>query len=107
MTKMLDAPRFSGPFGSRCLHVVARRINDARDSAGFGRETRDARSDAVLSRSDAPPVRTNEAGFLKEAGLYRERVDLEIGRASERGARWWTRRLVRLYEDAGMVRFDK
>ena len=49
----------------------------------------------------------NEAGFLKASGLYRAQVDVEIGKASARGARWWSRRLIRLYEDARLVRLDK
>jgi hypothetical protein len=68
---------------------------------------RDATSDTTLNRSDAHPAEINAVGFLKVAGRYRERVDVEIGKASERGARWWSRRLVQLYEDAGLVRLDK
>jgi hypothetical protein len=34
-------------------------------------------------------------------------VDLEIGRASEHGARWWSRRLVEVFEEAGLVRLDR
>jgi len=68
---------------------------------------RDATSDAALNRSDAPLVKMNEVGFLKALGCYRELVDVEISRASEHGARWWSRRLVELYEEAGLVRLDK
>jgi len=49
----------------------------------------------------------HEAEFLKTLGLYRELVDLEIGRASEYGARWWSRRLVEMSEEAGLVRLDE
>jgi hypothetical protein len=47
------------------------------------------------------------AGVSKALALYRKLVDLEIGRASEHGARWWTRRLVEAYEEAGLVHLDK
>jgi hypothetical protein len=62
---------------------------------------RDAASDAALNPSDAHPL-----GVLT-ARRYRERVDVEIGKASERRARWCSRRLVQLYEDAGLVRLDR
>jgi hypothetical protein len=107
MTKMLDMFRPSGPCGGRCAHVVARPVTDFPDSAGFKGGMRDATSDSASSRSDAPLVKMNEAGFLKAFGLYRERVDVEISKASEYGARWWSRRLVELYEEAGLVRLDK
>ena len=61
-----------------------------------------SRSPHVVTR----PVELNVVEFLK-ARRYRERVDEEIGKASERGARWWSRRLVQLYEAAGLVRLDK
>jgi hypothetical protein len=70
-------------------------------SPSLRRGVSDAASDAALSQSDAHPF-----GVLT-ARLYRERVDVEIRKASERGARWWSRRLVQLYEDAGLVRLDK
>ena len=46
-------------------------------------------------------------GFLKGLHAYREMVDVEIGRASEGGARWWSRRLVEASAEAGLVRLDK
>jgi hypothetical protein len=107
MTKMFDMGRSSGPCGDHSQHVVARPVTGVPDSAGFRRGTCDATSDSALNRSNAQPLKMNEVGFLKVAGRYRERVDIEIGKASERGARWWSRRLVQLYEDAGLVRFDK
>jgi len=55
----------------------------------------------------ARPVTLNEVGFMKALGHYRERVDIEIRRASEHGARWWTRRLVEVCEEAGLVRLEK
>jgi hypothetical protein len=77
-------------------------IHTARPSSPrLRRGVSDAAHDAALSWSDAPPL-----GVLT-ARRYRERVDVEICKASERGARWWTRRLVQLYEDAGLVRLDK
>jgi hypothetical protein len=77
-------------------------IDMARPSSpGFRREVADAGSDAASNWSDAHPL-----GVLM-ARRYRERVDVEISKASERGARWWSRRLVQLYEDAGLVRFDE
>jgi hypothetical protein len=97
MTKMLDMARPSSPSLGRCPQVVARPGTDVCDSAGFRRRV----SDAALSRSDAHPL-----GILTTR-RYRERVDVEIRKASERGARWWSRRLVQLYEDAGLVRLDK
>jgi hypothetical protein len=81
MTKMIDIVRPSSPSLRRGLS--------------------DAASDAALSRSDAHPL-----GVLT-ARRYRERVDIEIRKASEGGARWWSRRLVQLHEDAGLVRLDK
>ena len=55
-----------------------------------------------------PPrlVKLNEGGFSKTFAIYPELVDFEIGRASENGARWWSRRLVEAYEEAGLVRLD-
>ena len=107
MGELLDMTRPPGQCGGCCLHVVARRVTDDRDCAGFGRGMREATSDAASNRSDAPPVKMNDVGFLKALGRYRELVDLEIGRASEHGSRWWSRRLVQVYEEAGLVRLDK
>ena len=45
-------------------------------------------------------------GFLKGLHAYREMVELEVHRASEYGARWWTRRLVEMAQEAGLVRLD-
>src|SRR5437016_1293743 len=104
---MLDMARSPGSCGTRCLHVVARRVTDVPDSAGFRGGMRDATSDAASNRRDAHLVKMKEVGFLRVVGRYRERVDVEIGKASERGARWWSRRLVQLYEDVGLVRLDK
>jgi hypothetical protein len=69
--------------------------------SSLSREVSDAASDGVLSWSDEHPF-----GVLT-ARRYRERVDVEISKASERGARWWSRRLVQFYENAGLVRLDK
>lgn len=33
-------------------------------------------------------VRMSEVGFVKALRRYRERVDVEIGKAPEHGARW-------------------
>ena len=107
MTKMLDMACHPGPCGSHCPHVVARPVTDVPGYAGFRRGMGEATSDPASNRSDAPRVKMNEVGFLKAIGLYRERVDVEIGKASEHGVRWWSRRLVELYEDAGLVRLDK
>lgn len=52
-------------------------------------------------------VARSDTGVSKALALYRKLVDLEIGRASEHGARWWTRRLVEAYEEAGLVHLDK
>jgi len=49
------------------------------------------------------------AGFpaaMNAPVLYRGLVKLEISRASEHGARWWSRRLVEAYEEAGLVHLD-
>jgi len=59
------------------------------------------------SRYPHPLVKRNDDGFSKAFGLYRELVNLEIVRGSEHGARWWSRRLVQLYKEAGLVRLDK
>ncbi len=107
MAKMLDMTRPPDPCAGSCSPVVARPGTGVRDSAGFGPGIRAARSDDALNRRDSRPFKINEAGFLMVADRYRERVDVEIGKASERGARWWSRRLVQLYEGAGLVRLDK
>jgi hypothetical protein len=105
MTKTLDMAH--PPCGDRCARVVARPAPDVPDSTGFRRGVRDGTSGAASNRRRAPLVKMNVEGFLKASGRYRERVEVEIGKASERGARRWSRRLVRLYEDVGLVRLDK
>lgn len=107
MTKKLDSACPSGPCGGRCQHVVAQPATDIPDTAGFRRGMLCPTSDAVWNRSEAPLFKRNEVKFLRAVGRYRERVGVEIGKASEYGARWWSRRLVQLYEDVGLVRFDK
>jgi hypothetical protein len=107
MTKMLDMACSSGSCGGSCPRVVARAITDAPGSTGLRTEVLDATTKAALNRSDASLVRKYEAGFLKTLGLYRELVGLEIGRASEYGALCWSRRLVDMSEEAGLVRLDK
>lgn len=72
-----------------------------RSSPSLRKGVNDAASDAALSWRDEHPL-----GVLT-ARRYRERVDVEICEASERGARWWTRRLVQFYESAGLVRLDR
>lgn len=68
-----------------------------------------------MARPDAPcgGQRRNAAtrplivgGFLKGLNAYREMVDVEIGRSSDQGARWWSRRLVEMSEEAGLLRLD-
>jgi hypothetical protein len=77
-------------------------IDVARPSRpSLGRGAPDAASAAASSGSDANPI------GVSTARRYRERVDVEICKASARGARWWSRRLVQLYEDAGLVRLEK
>jgi hypothetical protein len=90
-----------------CPDVVARAVTEVPISAGLRREMRDSASDAALNRRDPLLIKMNEAGFLKAIGRYREQVDVEIGKGSERGARWWSRRLVQISEDAGLVRLEK
>jgi len=104
--KMLDMTRPPSAYDSRRPRLAARSGTDVPDSAGFRTEMRDATRDTALNRSDALPVEMNAVGFLT-ARRYRERVDDEILKGSERGARWWSRRLVQLYEEAGLVRLDK
>ena len=55
----------------------------------------------------AHPNQEDEVGLKKALGRYRLRVGIEIAKASEHGARWWSRRLVELCEEAGLVRIDK
>ena len=62
---------------------------------------------ACATGRDASLVRRLEAGIRKALGLYRQLVDIEIGRASEHGARWWSRRLVDMYEESGLLRLDQ
>ena len=102
MTKMLDMACSSGSCGGSCPRVAG-----ASGSAGLRMEVLDTATEAALNQSDAFLVRRYEAEFLKTLGLYRELVDLEIGRASEYGARWWSRRLVEMSEEAGLVRLDE
>ena len=106
MTKMHDMAHPHGLCSGWCPDVVERAITDVA-SAGFSRGTRDTTSDAALNRSDALLIKMTEAGYLKAFGRYREQVDVEIGQGSARGARWWSRRLVQISEDAGLVRLDK
>ena len=49
-------------------------------------------------------AKMNAVGFSRTLGCYRDLVDIEIRGASEHGARWWSRRLVQVYEEAGLVR---
>ena len=106
MTKMHDMAHPHGLCSGWCPDAVERAVTDAA-AAGFRRGMRDATSDAAGNRGEAHQFKRNEFGFLNLFSLFRERVDAEIRRASAHGARRWTRRLVRLYEDAGLVRFDK
>ncbi|HKF44064.1 MAG TPA: hypothetical protein VKG01_13250 [Thermoanaerobaculia bacterium] len=102
MTKMLDMACSSCSCGGGCPRVAG-----ASGSAGLRTDVLDATNGAALNPGDASLVRMHEAEFLKTLGLYRELVDLEIGRASEYGARWWSRRLVEMSEEAGLVRLDE
>jgi hypothetical protein len=106
VTKMHDMAHPHGLCSGWCPDVVERAVTDAA-SAGFRRGTQDTTSEAALNRSDALLLKMNEVGILKVFGRYREQVDVEIGNASASGARWWSRRLVQLYEGAGLVRLDK
>lgn len=107
MTKMLDTACSSGSCGGSCPRVVAPAVIDGPGSGGLRTEMLDATSEAAPDRGDASLVKRYEVGVLKTLGLYRELVGLEIGRASEYGARWWSRRLVDVSEEAGLVRLDK
>jgi hypothetical protein len=106
MTKMLDLALAPGSCGGSCPRVVARPATDARASAGLRIDALDVTSDATPDRDDAALIKMYEAGLQKTFSLYRELVDLEIGRASEYGARWWSRRLVEMYEESGLTRLD-
>ena len=55
----------------------------------------------------ARPATMNDVEFCKTLGRYRERVGFEISKASEYGARWWSRRLVEVCEEAGLLRHGK
>jgi len=46
-------------------------------------------------------------GFFRGLHAYREMVELEVRRASEGGARWWSRRLVEMCEEAGLLRLEE
>ena len=82
MTKMTDTAAPPAPWAVSMSNAVTRPLA------------------AVRSRAGVP----NEA---IPSDLYRKLVDLEIGRASEHGARWWSRRLVEVFEEAGLVRLEK
>ena len=103
--KMLDTACSPGSYGGVSPNGVTLPINVS-GCAGFGVGVRDATSDVMLNRSDASLIKLFQAGVLKALGLYRELVDLEIRRASEHGARWWSHRLVEMCEEAGLVRLD-
>ena len=103
MTKTLDRACPSGSCCGRCPNAVTRPLAAVPGSAGLGAGTRDE----TLDRSGASLVQRYKAGLLKTLGLYREMVGLEIGRASEYGASWWSRRLVEVSEEAGLVRLDQ
>jgi hypothetical protein len=105
--RMLDMARPPGPCGGRCPNAVARPGSNVPGCADYRRGMRDVTDAAASSRSHALLVKMSAVGFLKAFRLYRERVDVEIGKASEHGARWWSRRLVEVYEEAGLVRLDK
>lgn len=94
MTKMLEMACSSGSSGGSCPRV------------GLTTGVLDATSEAP-NRGDASLVKMYEVGLLKTLSLYRELVDIEVRRASEHGARWWSRRLVEMSEEAGLVRLDK
>ncbi len=106
VTKMHDMAHPHGLCSGWCPDVVERAITDVA-SAGFSRGRRDTTSDAASNRSDALLIKMTEAGYRKAFSRYREQVDVEIGQGSARGASWWSRRLVQLYEDAGLVCLDK
>ena len=105
--RMLDMTRSPGPCSGRCPNVVARPGTNVPDCAEYRRGMRDATDAAASNRGHALLVKLSAVGFLKAFRLYRERVGVEIGKASEHGARWWSRRLVEVYEEAGLVRLDK
>jgi bacterioferritin-associated ferredoxin len=107
VTKMLDMACSSGSCCGSCPRVVAQAVTDARGCAGIRTEVLAPTTEAAPNRDDASLVKKYEAGFLKTLGLYRELVGLEISRASEYGARWWSRRLVDMSEEAGLVRLDE
>ena len=69
-------------------------------------EMADPGAPGVGLRSNAVTRPLIARGFLKGLNAYREMVDVEIGRASEYGARWWSRRLIEMSEEAGLVRLD-
>jgi hypothetical protein len=107
MTRMLDITRPPGQCGGSCARVFARPVTDAPSSGGPRTEVGETTSEATLNRNDASLVKMYEIGRLKTLSLYRERVDLEIARASEDGARWWSRRLVEWCEESGLVFLDR
>ena len=107
MTKMLDLVRSSSPYGGSCPNAATRPIAAVPDSAGSWRGARDAASFTASNRRDALLARMNAVAILIALRRYREMVGVEIERASEFGARWWSRRLVEVSEEAGLVRLDK
>lgn len=107
MAKTFEMTRTHDSCEGLCRHVVGRPAAGVSGSAGSGRAMRNETSGATRNHGDARRVRMSAIAFLRMIGLYRERVDLEIGRASEHGARWWTSRLVELCEKVGWVRLDQ
>jgi hypothetical protein len=91
---MLEMACSSGSCGGSCPRV------------GLTTEVLDATNEAP-NRGNASLVKMYKVGLLKTLSLYRELVDIEIRRASEHGARWWSRRLVEMSEEVGLVRLDQ
>jgi hypothetical protein len=72
----------------------------AQTMAGHGAQSRNNGGNAVT-------IPLIAGGFFRGLHAYREMVDVEVRRASEHGARWWSRRLVEMCEEAGLLHLDK
>ena len=107
MAKMVDGTLPSGVCCGSCPRTAARPVAGVHAFTALGGGLRGAASGAALNRRGATSVRRFGAGLLKTLSLYREMVDIEIGKGSEHGARWWSRRLVQVSEEARLVRLDR
>ena len=95
------------------LEEVSRRIHSSPGGELLSEEVTKVKTQerpgygASSGSSDGATIPLIAGGFFKGLHAYREMVEIEIRRASEHGARWWSRRLVEMCREAGLVRLDE